>query len=160
MQLLEILINILWIHGELGVFIYSYNVFLKRKGTNQSCIFMNEAIHLPQLLSKGLLIMAEIKYLEGMYQDSFFPTFLVDKLKLYMLDMVQFLEQGSHDTETIQGKLDEMTLAINALQDEFYENESELETGARDSIAETIIPILAHYKIDIDIEELLREREW
>ncbi|ECL7897229.1 TPA: hypothetical protein LWI60_002770 [Listeria innocua] len=104
--------------------------------------------------------MAEIKYLEGMYQDSFFPTFLVDKLKLYMLDMVQFLEQGSHDTETIQGKLDEMTLAINALQDEFYENESELETGARDSIAETIIPILAHYKIDIDIEELLREREW
>lgn len=53
-----------------------------------------------------------------------------------------------------------MTLAINALQDEFYENESELETGARDSIAETIISILAHYKIDIDIEELLREREW
>ncbi|EAW7185172.1 DUF5713 family protein [Listeria monocytogenes] len=104
--------------------------------------------------------MAEIKYLEGMYQDSFFPTFLVDKLKQYMFDTVQFLEQGNHDTEAIQAKFDEMTLAINDLQDEFYENESELETGARDSIAETIIPILAHYKIDIDIEELLREREW
>ncbi|EDO1151594.1 hypothetical protein FQS07_05045 [Listeria innocua] len=105
--------------------------------------------------------MAEIKYLEGMYQDSFFPTFLVDKLKQYMLDTVQFLEQGNHhDTEAIQGKLDEMTLAINDLQDEFYENDSELETGARDSIAETVISILSYYKIDIDIEEALRERDW
>ncbi|EAK8409812.1 DUF5713 family protein [Listeria monocytogenes] len=104
--------------------------------------------------------MTEIKYLEGMYQDPFFPPFLVDKIKQSILDTVQFLEEGNHDTEAIQAKFDEMTLAINALQDEFYENESELETGARDSIAETIIPILAHYKIDIDIEELLREREW
>lgn len=31
------------------------------------------------------------------------------------------LEQGNHDTEAIQAKFDEMTLAINALQDEFYE---------------------------------------
>ncbi|EFR86824.1 DUF5713 family protein [Listeria marthii] len=104
--------------------------------------------------------MAEFKYLEGMYQDPFFPPFLVDKIKQLILDTVQFLGEGNHDTEAIQAKFDEMTLAINALQDEFYENESELETGARDSIAETIIPILAHYKVDIDIEELLREREW
>ncbi|HGI6545285.1 TPA: hypothetical protein ACJUE8_003067, partial [Listeria monocytogenes] len=41
-------------------------------------------IQYSQQLSKGLIIMAEIKYLEGMYQDSFFPTFLVDKLKQYM----------------------------------------------------------------------------
>ncbi|CAK21773.1 hypothetical protein HBP72_10740 [Listeria welshimeri] len=104
--------------------------------------------------------MAEIKYLEGMYQDSFFPPFLVDKIKQYILDTVQFLEQGNHDTEAIQGKLDEMTLAINDLQDEFFENDSELETGARDSIAETVSLILAYYKIDIDIEEALRERDW
>lgn len=121
---------------------------------------MNEMIQYSQLLSKGLIIMAEIKYLEGMYQDPFFPPFLVDKLKQYMLDMVQFLEQGNHDIEAIQGKLDAMTLAINDLQDEFYENDSELETGARDSIAETVISILAYYKIDIDIEEALRERDW
>lgn len=113
-----------------------------------------------QQLSKGLIITAEIKYLEGMYQDPFFPPFLVDKIKQCILDTVQFLEQGNHDTEAIQAKFDEMTLAINDLQDEFYENDSELETGARDSIAETVISILAYYKIDIDIEEALRERDW
>jgi len=53
-----------------------------------------------------------------------------------------------------------MTIAINELQNEFYENDSEIETFARDSIALTVEQILQYFEIDIDIEEALRERDW
>jgi hypothetical protein len=53
-----------------------------------------------------------------------------------------------------------MTIAINDLTDEFYQNDSEIETVARESIAATIKSVLQSFKIDIDIEDALREREW
>ena len=53
-----------------------------------------------------------------------------------------------------------MTLAINDLQEEFYEHDSELETMARDSIATTIGDILEYFNIDIDLETALAERDW
>jgi hypothetical protein len=53
-----------------------------------------------------------------------------------------------------------MTLTINELQNDFADHSSEIETGARESIAETIGRILAHFNVDIDIEEAIRERDW
>jgi hypothetical protein len=49
-------------------------------------------------------------------------------------------------------------LKINELQEEFEENESEIETGARESIGETVERILEYFEIDIDSEEAMRER--
>lgn len=98
--------------------------------------------------------------LEEMYADTYFPNFLVDKIKQLILEVVSILENGEQDTEIIQDYLDQMTLAINDLEDEFDENDSEIETVARDSIAVTVEYILNYYEIDIDIEEALREREW
>ena len=103
---------------------------------------------------------SEFNYLEDMYEDSFFPSFLVDKLKLHIVNVVHFIEEGAHTKEEIQEKLDEMTIAINELQNEFYENDSEIETFARDSIGLTVERILQYFEIDIDIEEALRGREW
>ncbi|WP_285398346.1 DUF5713 family protein [Lysinibacillus sp. fls2-241-R2A-57] len=103
---------------------------------------------------------SEFKYLVDMYEDTFFPTFLVDKLKLHIVKVVHFIEESTHTVEEIQEKLDEMTLAINELQNEFYENDSEIETFARDSIGLTVEEILQYFEIDIDIEEALRERDW
>ena len=60
----------------------------------------------------------------------------------------------------IQNKFDEMTVAINALEEEFEANDSELETVARDSIGETVAYILKWFDIDIDVEEAIRERDW
>lgn len=57
-------------------------------------------------------------------------------------------------------RFDEMTLAINALEEEFEENESELETGARESIGETVQYILKWFDLDFDVEDAIREREW
>ena len=62
--------------------------------------------------------------------------------------------------EEVQEKLDEMTIKINELEEEFEENDSEIETVARDSIGVTVENILKYFEINIDIEEAIREREW
>ena len=98
--------------------------------------------------------------LDDMYQDGYFPDFLVDKVKGLVQNVIDFLESGERDLDKIQKKFDEMTMGINDLQDEFEENDSELETGARESIGETVAYILKWFDIAIDVEEAIRERDW
>lgn len=97
--------------------------------------------------------------LDRMYQDGYFPDFLVDKIKVLMQNVIAVLETGETNPETIQSKFDEMTLAINDLEEEFEENDSELETEARESIGETVAYILQWFDIDIDVEDAIRERD-
>lgn len=84
----------------------------------------------------------------------------MDKIKLIITQVVHFLEEGKHSIEEVQQKLDEMTIAINELQNEFYQNDSEIETVARDSIGITVEEILQYFELDIDIEDALKKREW
>ena len=98
--------------------------------------------------------------LDEMYEDEYFPDFLVDKVKNELQKVIDLLENGETDTEAVQGKLDEVICAINDLQDEFDENDSEIETVARDCIGETVAYILERFGIPIDIEEAIRERDW
>ncbi len=98
--------------------------------------------------------------LAAMYRDGYFPDFLVDKIKVLIQNVIALLETEEKDLEIIQDKFDEMTLAINDLQEEFEENDSELETVARDSIGETIDYILQWFDIDIDVEDAIGERDW
>ena len=51
-----------------------------------------------------------------MYQDEYYPDFLVDKVKAEITKVIELLESGESDVEIIQGKLDEITCAINDLQ--------------------------------------------
>jgi len=95
-----------------------------------------------------------------MYNDDYYPKFLVDKVRDEILNLVSFLEAGLHAKEQVQVKLDEMTNAINDLQDAFDENDSEIETVARDSIATTVEQVLQAFGVDIDIETALGERDW
>ena len=95
-----------------------------------------------------------------MYKDEYFPDFLVDKVKSEIEKVINILEEGETDTEIIQEKLDEIICAINELQYEFDENNSEIETVARDCIGETVGYILEWFNIPIDIEEAIRERDW
>lgn len=100
------------------------------------------------------------KLLGDMYNDNYFPDFLVDKIRDLIRNVIDFLETGERDTEKIQNKFDEMTLAINDLEEEFEDNDSELETVARDSIGTTVEYILKWFDIDIDVEDAIGEREW
>ena len=95
----------------------------------------------------------DFAYLPEMYEDDYFPNPQVDQIKQAIKRVAALLETGERD-------LDEMTLDINGLQDDFDDHGSEIETGARESIADTVWRLLTHFDIDIDIEEALREREW
>jgi Family of unknown function (DUF5713) len=103
---------------------------------------------------------ADFEYLPDMYQDGYFPNFLVDKIKAEIVNVVAFIEEGGHSIELIQESLDQMTIAINGFQDEFMEHGSEIETGAREAIGDTIEKILNFFELDIDVEEAIRERDW
>ena len=102
----------------------------------------------------------DFAFLPEMYQDEYFPNEQVDKVKAAIQKVVAYLEKGGFTTEKVQQKLDGMTARINDLQDDFSDHDSELETGARESIADTVARILAHFNVDIAIEEALRERDW
>ena len=99
-------------------------------------------------------------YLADMYNDDYFPNFLVDKVKLFICDVVQYLESGERSIDDIQSKFDTMTESINGLHEEFEDNGSEIETGARESTGETVAHILKHFNIDIDVETAIRNRDW
>ncbi len=98
--------------------------------------------------------------LSDMRHDEYFPEFLVDKVEALIREVIALLESGERDIEVIQAALDKMTLAINELQEEFEENDSEIETAARDSIGETVEYILEWFDIGIDIEAAIGERDW
>ena len=100
------------------------------------------------------------KLLGEMYQDNYYPTFLVDKVKTELQKVIALLEEGETDTKSVQEKLDESVCVINALQEEFEEHDSEIETVARDCIGETVTYILDWFDIPIDTEEAIRERDW
>lgn len=101
-----------------------------------------------------------MKLLQDMYKDNYFPNYLVDKIKGEIDKLIKFCEKGNYNLEGIQDELDKRILAINDLEEEFNENGSELETVARESIADTIYLVLKKYKINIDIETAIRKRNW
>ena len=78
------------------------------------------------------------KLLDEMYQDNYYPTFLVDKVKDELQKVIDLLENGETDTEVVQETLDEAVCGINDLQEEFDEHDSEIETVARECIAATV----------------------
>ena len=98
--------------------------------------------------------------LSGMYQDPYFPDFLVDKVRTALEKLIAYLEPQTHSLHEIQNCLDAITDAINDLQGDFEENNSEIETAARDDIAVSVEKILDFYGIDIDLETALRNRDW
>ena len=70
------------------------------------------------------------------------------------------MEEGNHTKDEIQKALDQMTVRINELREEFDENESDIEMVARDSIGVTVENILTYFNVDIDIKDAIRERDW
>ena len=74
--------------------------------------------------------------------------------------VIDLLESGENDIEVVQETLDEAVCGINDLQEEFDENDSEIETVARECIAATVAYILEWFGIPIDTEEAIRERDW
>ena len=102
----------------------------------------------------------DYKLLDEMYQDEYYPDFLVDKVRGELQKVIDLLKSGETDTEAVQEALDEAVCGINDLQEEFDENDSEIETVARECIAADVAYILEWFGIPIDTEETIRERDW
>lgn len=98
--------------------------------------------------------------LKDMYEDEYYPAFLVDKVRDELISVIELLESGETDIERIQDSLDSAVEGINDLQDEFDAHDSEIETVARESIGESVAYILSWFGIDIDIEDAIRARDW
>lgn len=102
------------------------------------------------------------KLLEEMYDDTFFPDFLVDKINEVLLEMCKEIEEKKPKSlEKLYVITHAQTEKINDIADEFYENGSEIETAARDCIGMAFSEIASYYDFnDADDEELIEPREW
>lgn len=101
-------------------------------------------------------------FLREMYDDDYFPDFLVDKIKKILLDVCFEIENkkpvSDHDLFLITHQSVEI---INDLQDEFDENDSELETAAREAIGADFEFIVSTYGFnEVDIEDVIAPRDW
>ena len=56
----------------------------------------------------------DYKLLDEMYQDDYYPTFLVDKVKDELQKVIDLLESGETDIEVVQETLDEAVCGISS----------------------------------------------
>jgi len=100
-------------------------------------------------------------FLKEMSEDNCFPKFLVEKGKKILITLCSEIEtKKPKDLEELYVLTHKATDKFNDLQEAFYENESEIETAARENIAMDFDFISKSYGFDADIEELIATRDW
>jgi predicted transcriptional regulator len=99
--------------------------------------------------------------LKEMYEDAYFSAFLVDKGKKILIDLCfQIEEQQPKTLKELYVLTHLATDRFNDLEEEFNNNESEIETVARDCIGMDFAYIAKAYGFDADTEELIATRNW
>ncbi|WNJ17695.1 DUF5713 family protein [Pontibacter sp. G13] len=105
--------------------------------------------------------MQQYPFLKGMYQDAYFPDFLVDRCKDILIDLCFQIEtQSPKSLEELYTLSHAATDSFNEMEDDFLQNGSEIETAAREIIAVDFEQIALAYGFEADIEELIATREW
>ncbi len=100
-------------------------------------------------------------FLKEMYEDGYYPDFLVDKGKGILIELcVQIEDAEPKDLEQLYELTHAATDRFNELQEEFDENDSEIETVARECIGADFDFIAKSYGFDADVEELIGTRDW
>ncbi|WP_299771877.1 DUF5713 family protein [uncultured Pseudoteredinibacter sp.] len=103
----------------------------------------------------------EYKFLEEMYNDSYFPNHLVDKGRNILLKLCLSIEKEKPSTtEDVYILTRKATIEFNELANEFGNANSEIETAARENIARDIGFILNAYNYEFNIESAISTREW
>jgi hypothetical protein len=101
-------------------------------------------------------------FLDEMYQDGYFPNNCVDMGKEILIDLCFQIENEKPKTlEELYKLTHTATEKFNDLEEVFYENDSEIETAARDCIGTNFLYIANSYHFtEADNEELIATREW
>ena len=100
-------------------------------------------------------------FLSCMYSDPYFPKFLVDKCSDILINLCNEIEQTKpQNLKELYILTHKATNQINDLQEEFFMNDSEIETGARECLAEDFEFISNAYNFKADAETLIETRDW
>ncbi|PZG07588.1 DUF5713 family protein [Nonomuraea aridisoli] len=101
-------------------------------------------------------------FLQGMYDDGWFPDHLVDKGKAILLRLCARIEaERPADLAALYALTDAATEELNALEEEFDAAGSEIETVARELIGADFAFVAAAYGFpDADRETLIGARNW
>lgn len=106
-------------------------------------------------------LMRDRVMLSAMYADDYYPKYLVDECKGIMLQLCHRIEsEKPKDLDALYAMTHEATERLNGLQEAFEENDSELETGAREALGEEFAVIAKAYGFEADVEEMIAPREW
>ena len=98
--------------------------------------------------------------LEELYEDSFYPDFLIDKIKYLLEDFINFVEQKPKNMADVGDKIYDLIQNANSLQYEFLDNDSEYDNIARECLIRKLEYINQWFHLPINLEEALAEREW
>ena len=98
--------------------------------------------------------------LEELYEDSFYPDFLIDKIKYLLEDFINFVEQKPKNMADVGDKIYDLIQNANSLQYEFLDNDSEYDNIARECLIRNLEYIIQWFLLPINLEEALAEREW
>lgn len=101
-------------------------------------------------------------FLRALYADAYFPDCLLDKGRGILLGLCERIEvEQPSDLAALYVLTEAATEQFNALEAEFEAAGSEIETVAREEIAEDFWFVASAYGFaDADGEELVAAREW
>jgi hypothetical protein len=101
-------------------------------------------------------------FLKGLYSDAYFPDHVVDRGKEILLRLCERIEaEPPSDLAALYEQTRVATEEFNALQEEFEQAGSEIETYAREEIAEDFWFVASAYGFtDADAEDLIAARDW
>ncbi len=101
-------------------------------------------------------------WLASMYRDSYFPNVVVDQVRDVLIQLCDDIESKEvKNLDELYALSHAATERINALEEAFAQHGSEIQTGAREAIAEEFGVIANAYEFEgADIEELIAPRDW
>lgn len=104
----------------------------------------------------------EHAFLRGLYRDDYYPDRVVDLGRAILLRLCERIEtERPADLPALYALTEAATEEFNALQDDFEAADSEIETVAREEIAEDFWFVAKAYGFaDADVEELIAVRDW
>ncbi|MEV4382602.1 DUF5713 family protein [Streptosporangium sp. NPDC049644] len=101
-------------------------------------------------------------FLKEMYEDEYYPDHVVDKGRAILLGLCERIEaERPSDLTALYLLTEAATEEFNELEAEFEAAGSEIETVAREVIAEDFWFVASAYGFaEADAEELIATREW
>ncbi len=106
-------------------------------------------------------ILRDRLFLAEMARDPYFPPGLVARGVQILTDLCGAIESAPRRSSgDVLALTHAATERFNALQEAFWEQDSEIETAAREAIAADFDAIARAYGYDLDLEDVIAPREW